>query len=77
MNAFFKGTLHCPGCGADTHIHVRAEAHSTMQAQEKNGSPLYVPVEEAQCEHCPETFPIYFYEEGIELVIAPSGSPKK
>ena len=68
MTAFFRGVLHCPGCGEDTHIHVKAEAQASHQDQQ-SGKPLYIPVENAHCEFCDEAFPIYFYEDGIELVI--------
>ena len=73
MKAFFKGTLHCPGCGEDTRIHVKAQAQPAYTSS-KDNTPLYVPVEDARCEFCPETFPIYFYEDGIELVIEETSS---
>lgn len=74
MKAYFKGILHCPGCGKDTQVHVTAEAQPAHLAPHKNGTPLYIPIEDAQCEFCPETFPIYYYEDGIELVVEQTGS---
>lgn len=68
MSAFFKGVVHCPDCGVDTPVSVRAEAQYTHQEQTASGKELFIPIENARCEFCAASFPIYFYEDGIELV---------
>lgn len=67
MKSFFTGSVHCPGCGAMTSIHVKAEAQSLTAPTDT--ATLYIPIEEARCQLCNENFPIYFYEDGVELVV--------
>lgn len=67
METFFKGIVRCPGCAKDTGIKVRAQKESTGTSDGEQPGYLHIPVENARCEYCGESFPVFFYEDGIEL----------